>query len=249
MPNLALYRRKLLATVSQLRKRQSLDRTASIRLKRAFVYIFGPLIMIDSANWAILHPCLSTEGISLWYGCYGTVHTDASVWYCCDAQNGRFGTVPFTRTFQALWWLQTLKAGGFRSASASHTTKASSSGRVSRMNLSDTPFACSMSFNTRPSRSSVFFISCSEMEVCCNSCRLLTSRLIFDNRSRSTSSFRTLNWRVVPKFRASRIYSRQPMALLNKPTRFKRLAVSPGMSWGNHFRSHFQLLVLGRTAQ
>jgi hypothetical protein len=31
-------------------KRQSLDRTASIRLKRAFVYIFGPLIMIDSAN-------------------------------------------------------------------------------------------------------------------------------------------------------------------------------------------------------
>jgi hypothetical protein len=31
-------------------KRQSLDRTALICLKRTFVYIFRPLIMIDNAN-------------------------------------------------------------------------------------------------------------------------------------------------------------------------------------------------------
>jgi hypothetical protein len=67
-----------------------------IRLKRAFVYIFGPLIMIDSANWAILHPCLSTEGIvsiqhdggnwnQMWISHWAQPHHNC--WHCIQLVN------------------------------------------------------------------------------------------------------------------------------------------------------------------
>jgi hypothetical protein len=45
------------------------------------------------------------------YKCYATVRTDTSVWYFCDAQNGRFGAVPFVGTFTTV--AMTANTNGF----------------------------------------------------------------------------------------------------------------------------------------
>jgi hypothetical protein len=63
------------------------------------------LIFLDKKSWLYLG---HTNDKFVGYTCYSTVRTDTSVWYCCDAQNGRFGAVPFVRTLQPLWWLRTL---------------------------------------------------------------------------------------------------------------------------------------------
>jgi hypothetical protein len=67
-------------------------------------WLFLPTWRLPSVQKALQYQA----NLSLWYGCYGTVRTDASVWYRCDTQNGRFGAVPFVRTLQPLWWLRTL---------------------------------------------------------------------------------------------------------------------------------------------
>ena len=63
MSDLALYRRRVLGTISSLNWGQLLDNTVLYGSDRVFVDILSLPTVIDSANWHILHPCSGTEGI------------------------------------------------------------------------------------------------------------------------------------------------------------------------------------------
>lgn len=64
MPDSALYQRRLLAAASSLNQSRLLENRVSIGSNRPFVDIFGPLIMIDSANRHSVDPCPTMEGIT-----------------------------------------------------------------------------------------------------------------------------------------------------------------------------------------
>ena len=63
IPDLVLYRRIVLDTISSLNWSQLLDNTALTGSNRVFIDNFDPPAVIDSANSGILHPCAGTEGI------------------------------------------------------------------------------------------------------------------------------------------------------------------------------------------
>jgi hypothetical protein len=67
--------------------------------KDCLTYAKTLALFLDKKSWLYFG---HTNDKFVWYTGYGTVRTDTSVWYCCDAQNGRFGVVPFVGPLQPL---------------------------------------------------------------------------------------------------------------------------------------------------